>query len=612
MIPFAVYDLALKAAGVASWLGAPGLAGALDLMRSDLLFVVGYALLWVGLFALARRGPLRRVVVVLFHAATIVIVVVTTCANQYFRETGSTLDYGIIAYSLAEFEGIGSVIASEVTSPVGVLLSIALLYMIVGPWLVVRAIDLWRGRPPPDEMGDHSPESFGVCLLALVFGLLALLPGGGLASPGESFARDEFVNVVVTGIEETRTEELVLKPSIGPVPEDSPVGASLESTGRTEKRNVVLIHLESVRERSVTPYNEEIETTPYLDELAEESLLVERAYTTVPHTSKAITSVNCGVVPNLVVQITEAEPNGIPAQCLADLLGEQGYDSVLFQSATEEFEDRRELVENFGYEEFYPIEEMDREGFEEVNYFGYEDDIMLEPSREWLEEHRDRPFMATYLGVTGHHDYLPPARYGLVDFAEKDALNNYQNTVRYLDYFVRNVIEQYKEMGLYKDTIFVIYGDHGEGFGEHGLFQHDDTIYEEGLRVPLLIHDPKRFEGGERLEEPANHLDILPTVADLLGYEIVGGEYPGRSLLRPLPEDRTLMFSCYHEDRCLASLRGDEKYIYHYGDRPDELFDLSEDPLEEHNLARKHREEVKQRRKDVLAWRSRIDAVYGE
>jgi lipoteichoic acid synthase len=461
-------------------------------------------------------------------------------------------------------------------------------------------------------MGDHSPESFGVCLLALVFGLLALLPGGGLASPGESFARDEFVNVVVTGIEETRTEELVLKPSIGPVPEDSPVGASLESTGRTEKRNVVLIHLESVRERSVTPYNEEIETTPYLDELAEESLLVERAYTTVPHTSKAITSVNCGVVPNLVVQITEAEPNGIPAQCLADLLGEQGYDSVLFQSATEEFEDRRELVENFGYEEFYPIEEMDREGFEEVNYFGYEDDIMLEPSREWLEEHRDRPFMATYLGVTGHHDYLPPERYGLVDFAEKDALNNYQNTVRYLDFFVRNVIEQYKEMGLYKDTIFVIYGDHGEGFGEHGLFQHDDTIYEEGLRVPLLIHDPKRFEGGERVEEPANHLDILPTVADLLGYEIVGGEYPGRSLLRPLPEDRTLMFSCYHEDRCLASLRGDEKYIYHYGDRPDELFDLSEDPLEEHNLAREHREEVKQRRKDVLAWRSRIDAVYGE
>ena len=92
----------------------------------------------------------------------------------------------------------------------------------------------------------------------------------------------------------------------------------------------------------------------------------------------------------------------------------------------------------------------------------------------------------------------------------------------------------------------------------------------------------------------------------------MGGEYPGRSLLRPLPGDRTLRFSCYHEDSCLASISGDHKYIYHYGNRPEELFDLSEDPLEEDNLANEHPEEVEQRRKDVLAWRSRIDAVYGE
>ena len=52
--------------------------------------------------------------------------------------------------------------------------------------------------------------------------------------------------------------------------------------------------------------------------------------------------------------------------------------------------------------------------------------------------------------------------------------------MRYLDFFVRNVIDQYKELGLYDDTIFVIYGDHGEGFGEHDLYQHDNTIYQEG------------------------------------------------------------------------------------------------------------------------------------
>ena len=71
---------------------------------------------------------------------------------------------------------------------------------------------------------------------------------------------------------------------------------------------------------------------PFLDELAKSSLLAERAYTTVPHSSKASVSANCGVYPHLVTTSTEALPEGIPAPCLADLLKEQGYNTVFFQS----------------------------------------------------------------------------------------------------------------------------------------------------------------------------------------------------------------------------------------------------------------------------------------
>ena len=67
-------------------------------------------------------------------------------------------------------------------------------------------------------------------------------------------------------------------------------------------------------------------------------------------------------------------------------------------------------------------------------------------------------------------------------------------------------------------TVFVLLGDHGQGFGEHGRNGHDNAIYEEGLRIPLLIHDPQRYKQGTRLEGPVSQLDILPTVADLLGY----------------------------------------------------------------------------------------------
>src|SRR4051794_14082769 len=107
---------------------------------------------------------------------------------------------------------------------------------------------------------------------------------------------------------------------------------SLKETERTQKRNVVLIHLESTRARSVTPYNQELKTTPFLNDLAKKSLLVERAYITVPRTSKAIISVNCGIQPHLVEEITEARPGGIPSRGLADLLKEQRYSTAFFQS----------------------------------------------------------------------------------------------------------------------------------------------------------------------------------------------------------------------------------------------------------------------------------------
>jgi lipoteichoic acid synthase len=632
LVPLVAYDLALKAYAVSSLPGERGLSLTFGLMRSDAFFDLGYALLWIGLFAVARRGFLRWVVVVLFHAATVFVVVVTTCAHQYFRQNGTTLDYGTIAEWIPKIGEIAPILKEGVPPSAWALLAAALFYAILGPFFVTRAVERLLGRPGRRYLASTSRlpvflGPLGILLLALLFGSLSLLVGSDPAGANTSFARAPFVNVVWTGVEEATAEEvspdndaadsvsaaadanLVEAPRTG---ETTDAGIANAPQAEKKHRNVVLVHLESARARSTTPYNKDLKTTPFLDELARDSLFVENAYVVVPRSSKATVTVNCGIEPPLFYG-PEFEPGGIPSRCMTDLLEEQGYNTVFFQSSSETLDQYSAVAENLGYEEYYPSEVMDKTGFAMTNYVSYEDDIMLEPSRAWLEENKDKPFMVQYLTGTGHDDYrCVPNRYGYEYFADDALIDSYHNCMRMLDHFLENLINQYKEMGLYDDTIFVVYGDHGEGFGEHGRYLHGDTIYEEGLRIPLLIHTPGRFEGGERVEGLSNQTDIVPTVLEMLGYNVEDGRYPGYSLLHPLPEDRTLRFSCITDRKCLASIRGTEKYIHHYGDQPDEIFDLSKDPLEQRNLASERGiEEINERRDNLVAWRSGVNAGYG-
>jgi arylsulfatase A-like enzyme len=561
------------------------------------------------MFAVARRGPLRLAVVFLFHLITILIALITSGASQYFAITGTPLGMDPIIAFLTSPGEFGGVVASEVTPTIVALLVAILAYAVFGPWLLTRLVE--RRRPAASaETPRLSWLGFGgVCLAVYGLFFFSAMPAGGAAGASNSFAREPFVNVVMSEVERIRLESDLNVDTAAAI-EEAPVETRLSETPRAQERNVVMIHLESTRAKSVDPYNEDVEITPYMDELSEKSLFAERGYAVVPHTTNALTASICGIDPPTGPRGTDSVGDDIPANCLPELLGEEGYNSVYFTSSVETFERRPEVVENMGFDEFYPVETMDTEGFEQANYFGYEDDVMLEPSREWLEENGDEPFISTYETITPHHDYQAPDRYGIKDFAEDDALNRYQNSVRYVDFFLKNLIQQYKDLGLYEDTVFVIYGDHGEAFGEHGRNQHDMVPWEEGVRVPLMILDPQKLPDGRRVEEPVNQVDILPTVSELLGYEIEGGEYPGASML-DAPEDRSLKFSCWNESGCLASLEDGMKYIYHYGDEPEELYDLSEDPREENNLSGEaDPTELERRRTELLEWRAKVDAVY--
>jgi lipoteichoic acid synthase len=630
LFPLVIYELVLKATGLVTEYPASGMWGALCLLRSDMMFALGYALVWIGLFA-ASRGIVRWLVLVLFHVSASLVVAIETCAYLYFRSTGTTLDYPIVAYYLTKPGEAQGAVSSAVSLGVWLTLAAALLYALLGPMVVTMSLvqptatmRLVRRAPSTEDGSGRASEAGrrtgreltrreflagGVGTAAGAILLKESLLPSEAAGASASFSRAPVSNLVATELEQSEMEAAAQN-----VNARHPLAhARLKPTLRTRRRHVALIHLESIRERSVTPYNYDLETMPYLATLAKDSLLVERAYTTIPHTSKAIVSVISGLYPSPKTDIVEAEPSGIPARCLAELLAEQGYKTAWFQSAKQSFEDRPQLVENFGYGHFQAYESMKTEGFQRANYLGYEDDIMLEPSRRWLEENADDPTLVMFLGVTPHHQYLALTRYGRKHFAKKDGFNRYLNSIRYDDFWTKNIIEMYKDLGLYEDTIFIIYGDHGEAFGEHGRYQHDGVIWEEGLRVPLIIHDPQSFDGGARVEGPPAHLlEVPPTIVDMLGYEVVDGAYPGRSML-DLPEDRTLLFGCRPDLLSTARIQGQEKYIYHFGNRPDEFYNLAKDPLERNNLATKiGGKQLEQWRSELLEWHAETTAAYDQ
>ena len=140
--------------------------------------------------------------------------------------------------------------------------------------------------------------------------------------------------------------------------------------------------------------------------------------------------------------------------------------------------------------------------------------------------------------------------------------------------------------------------------------QHDNTIYEEGIRVPLIIHDP-HASTGRLISEPVQQTAIMATMTDLLGYRLHGSRPGGSaSLLSTAPRD-PVNVTCFENSRCLARLVGDLKYVHHFGDRRDEVFDLVTDPTERHDLYRSTDPDwLAQQRAAVLRWRLSVEQIY--
>jgi arylsulfatase A-like enzyme len=541
-----------------------------------------------------RHSPrlLRPVVRVAFHLFGTLLLLASIVELVFFAITGGRADIELLAFTWNSLSQVAPVFLSE-----------------VHPWHVaVLAVGCALGLAPMfTRFSRPFGPMLGRCSLLLLVPVVWMEDGGHRARPAKALRLLQpslIEQLWWDGLE--RVGDTTTPPT---ATELAPI--TLHHTEEKKPFNIVLVLLESTGAQDTSVYQHDLATTPNLLSLANKGWWVRTATAVVPHTSKAIVSTLCGTWPELVSEIRESRPGGLPQRCLPQLLEELGYRTAWFQTAHEQFENRGSLVHNLGYDLFRSRDTLRGPGFERVNYFGIEDRAMLEPGLAWSKS-SDQPFFATYLTLTSHHDYGTPSHWPKVKFPNvKSRQEQYFNAVRYVDDFVGKLVHAYEAAGLADNTLFWIQGDHGEAFDEHGRSMHDLVIYEEGLRIPMVLYGPGVLPGTGVIEGPRQQVDVLPTVLGMLGVKAEGGYLPGTSLWDEVPASRTLFHSCWRSHRCLAQRVGDKKLVDNYRDGPMQYFTLQSDPRERHDrLLELPADAAETARAEMRAWRARVNGRY--
>jgi arylsulfatase A-like enzyme len=273
------------------------------------------------------------------------------------------------------------------------------------------------------------------------------------------------------------------------------------------------------------------------------------------------------------------------------------------------------------------------------------DELLEGKAARWIGVNRDRRFFL-YLHLMGPHPpYDPPRPYDTMFvprpqdppvtthprksyfFGEEgealsgpqlaDLVGRYDGEIRFADMVVGRLIASLREMDLLDRTLVIVTADHGEEFYDHKNWGHGHSLYDELLRVPLVVRYPSRFPPGMRVAAPVMSVDVMPTILELINGR-TGAPTAGRSLVALLgdpganrPEAFAELIYGYGTARALVS--GDKKLIeVAVGeDRRRDIYDLRADPQERWKVVPEEAPHLFERLAALTEWaeRHRVDPV---
>ncbi|MCJ7680502.1 MAG: sulfatase-like hydrolase/transferase [Candidatus Aminicenantes bacterium] len=344
--------------------------------------------------------------------------------------------------------------------------------------------------------------------------------------------------------------------------------------------NVLLITIDTLRTDRVSVYSDKYIKTPVIDSIASRGTVFTQAFANTPTTLPSHTNILTGTTP----LYHGVHDNGIFTLdesfiTIAEILKDQGYATAAFIGAYP-------LDKRFGLGQGFDVydDEYGSVESQKISYVERKAEVVIERAVNWLQKRTGKWFLWIHL-FDPHNPYDPPEPF------KTDYTNRlYDGEVAYVDHSLGKLVDYMESAGLFKQTLIVLTGDHGESLGEHSEETHGYFAYNSTLHIPLIIAGPET--GKKSVGDLVGHVDIVPTICAAVGVAAPSWA-EGLSLL-PLMRgekftNRTLYFESLYPyySRGWAPIRGvlrkDEKFI----ESPiPEYYDLKRDFDETKNLLR--------------------------
>lgn len=365
-----------------------------------------------------------------------------------------------------------------------------------------------------------------------------------------------------------------------PVEVVAPIGPRARAFEIAERpRNIILVALESTPAIAVSAYHSGAEGGRRLfDQFGDDVALFTNIFSVTPNSTAGLVSVLLGRTP--IPSPAAALKAAGTTPTLSEVLKARGFQTqFLFNGPTDPV---RTALRGRGFDRALMLDH-DWPGAADYprTTWGFDERLLFDTGRAFLESQtKDSPpfFLMLHSNNTHHPygvDHLPGVSRDADDRTRHRALVN--QTLE----LVADLYAGLKRSGLADTTAVIVYGDHGEAFGEHeGNFIHSKELYAENVHVPMWVLHPRRLGLPARIDQLGSLDDITPTVLDILGVESEARQ--GMSLLFAAPARVVVSMSDWGPGQ--VALR-DQQYLYVLSRTGRELlFDRVADPMEQTNL----------------------------